>query len=81
MDEIEEVHSDSSDASSNESRAPGGDMVTAINERRRAALEDIDNAAFSYAFPPVDIIWPNADFADLVLSLGGTLLAPVSSPV
>lgn len=50
MAEVEEKHSESSAASYKEARALGGNQVSAINERRRAALEDIDNAKFSYVF-------------------------------
>lgn len=46
--DIAEKHSESSAASYKEAKAQhGNDRAHAINERRRAALEDIDNAKFS----------------------------------
>lgn len=51
MAQVGENPSESSATSHKEARAPprgNYSLVSAVNERRRAALEDIDNATFSY---------------------------------
>lgn len=85
MADIAEKHSESSAASYKEAKAQNGnDRAHAINERRRAALEDIDNAKFSWYHIRTCLVAGIGFFTDaydiFAISIAATMLGYLYGP-